>query len=129
MYRLYPDGQLWRFYDADENGTIDGGLDMSQDGWPANPYDATERATAEGARLLVKDVVNDKVPSTTNPTPLFLYSYYLPDGTLTQDQTVVGVTNRRKVVSVQISLLVDLNPAHSPIYTEFQTTAQLRNQR
>ena len=128
MYRLYPDGQLWRFYDADEDGTIDG-VDTSADGWPANPYHASERAHAEGAQLLVKNVVNDKVPSASNPTPLFQYSYYLPDGTLTQDTSVIGVTNRRKVVSVQVNLLVDLNPAHSPIYTEFQTTAQLRNQR
>ena len=128
MYRLYPDGQLWRFYDQDDDGMIDG-VDTSPDGWPANPYDKSERASAEGAQLVVKNVVNDKVPSASNPTPLFQYSYYLPDGTLTQDTSVIGVTNRRKVVSVQINLLVDLNPAHSPIYTEFQTTAQLRNQR
>jgi hypothetical protein len=31
-------------------------------------------------------------------------------------------------VSVQFNLLIDVNPLHSPIYTEFQTTAQLRNQ-
>jgi len=128
MYRLYSDGQLWRFYDVDGNGTIEG-VDTSQDGWPANPYDPSERASADGAQLLVKNVVNDKVPSASNPTPLFQYSYYNPDGTLTQANTVTGATNRRKVVSVQINLLVDLNPAHSPIYTEFQTTAQLRNQR
>ena len=76
----------------------------------------------------MKDVVNDKVPSTGSPTPLFRYSYYRDDGVLVQDTTVLGAANRRKVVSVQFNLLVDLNPARSPIYTEFQTTAQLRNQ-
>ena len=79
--------------------------------------------------MLVKDVVNDKVPSVASPTPLFRYSYYGDDGVLVQDTTVVGAANRRKVVSVQFDLLVDLNPAHSPIYTEFLTTAQLRNQQ
>jgi prepilin-type N-terminal cleavage/methylation domain-containing protein len=135
MYRLYPDGQLWRFYDESGDGVISG-VDMSEDGWPANPYDSTERANAEGSRLLLEDVVNDKVPSAGSPTALFRYSYYLPDGTLTQADgsatppwSVTGANNRRKVVSVQINLLVDLNPAHSPVYTEFQTTAQLRNQR
>lgn len=133
MYRLYPDGQLWRFYDKDRDGVIDN-VDMNADGWPANPYQPSERVSGEGARLLVKDVVNDVVPSTGHPTPLFHYSYYETNagpnyGQLTQDTTVLGANNRRKVVSVQMNLLVDLNPARSPIYTEFQTTAQLRNQR
>lgn len=128
MFRLYPDGQLWRFWDVNDDGAIEG-VDTTQDGWPANPYDPDERADAEGGRLLVENVVNDKVPSAGHPTPLFHYSYYKPSGDLTQDTTVTGTTNRSKVVSVQINLLVDLNPAHSPIYTEFQTTAQLRNQR
>jgi len=128
MYRLYPDGELWRFFDADGNGVI-AGVDMSADGWPDNPYLVGERAAGEGHRMLVKNVVNDKVPSAGSPTPLFRYSYYQADGELVQATTVLGATNRRKVVSVQLDLLVDLNPARSPIYTEFQTTAQLRNQR
>ena len=128
MYRLYPNGELWRFYDENGNGAI-GGVDMSADGWPANPHVLAERTAGEGARLLVKDVVNDKVPSSSAPTPLFHYSYYQDDGELVQDTTVIGTANRRKVMAVQMNLLVDLNPAHSPIYTELQTTAQLRNQR
>lgn len=127
MFRLYPGGELWRFFDADEDGVIEN-VNMNADGWPANPNSAAERANGEGGRLLVKDVVNDKVPSETGPTPLFHYSYYRDDGQLVQDTTVLGAANRRKVVSVQFKLLVDLNPARSPIYTEFQTTAQLRNQ-
>jgi len=129
MYRLYPGGELWRFFDVNGNGVIEG-VDMNADGWPGNPYLVGERAAGEGHRMLVKNVVNDKVPSDTNPTPLFRYSYYREaDGELVQDTTVLGATNRRRVVSVQFDLLVDLNPARSPIYTEFQTTAQLRNQR
>ena len=34
MYRLYPDGELWRFYDANGNGTI-AHVDMNSDDWPA----------------------------------------------------------------------------------------------
>jgi hypothetical protein len=38
-------------------------------------------------------------------------------------------TNRGSVIAVQIHLLVDLNPRHSPVYIDLVTTAQLRNQR
>lgn len=135
VFRLYPDGEIWRFYDSDGDGRIelDGGaayLDLSQDGWPANPYDADEPDhVTDGKMLLVKNVVNDAVPSAGSPTPLFRYSYYESDGDLVQDTTVLGKDNRAKVVAVQINLLVDLNPAHSPVYTELQTTAHLRNQQ
>ena len=127
MFRLYPDGELWRFYDANNSGAIDN-VDMNSDDWPGNANPAAEQVNGEGARLLVKNVVNDKVPSTASPTSLFSYSYYEADGDLVQDTRVLGTENRRRVVSVQINLLVDLNPAHSPIYTELQTSAQLRNQ-
>lgn len=127
MYRLYPDEELWRFHDADGNGNI-GGVTMNTDGWPGNPYNVAEQISGEGGRMLVDHVVNDKVPSVGSPTPLFRYSYYAVDGSLVQNTTVLGTTNRSGVVSVQFNLLVDVNPLHSPIYTEFQTTAQLRNQ-
>jgi prepilin-type N-terminal cleavage/methylation domain-containing protein len=127
MYRLYPDRELWRFADTDADGVISG-VDMDADGWPANPYLAAEQETGEGGRLLVGHVVNDIIPSTDSPTPLFRYSYYETDGDLVQATSISGV-DRGRVVSVQINLMVDLNPARSPIYTEFQTTAQLRNQQ
>ena len=127
MFRLYPDGELWRFYDATTDGSI-ANVNMSSDDWPGNANPRAEQVNGEGARLLVKNVVNDKVPSTASPTSLFSYSYYEADGDLVQDTRVLGTENRRRVVSVQINLLVDLNPARSPIYTELQTSAQLRNQ-
>jgi hypothetical protein len=134
VFRLYPNGELWRFYDSNGNGAIDlsGGatLDPNLDGWPANPYDANEPATVtDGKMLLAKNVVNDVVPSTGSPTPLFHYSYYAADGSLAQTTSVYGRDNRAKVVAAQINLLVDLNPAHSPVYTELQTTAHIRNQQ
>lgn len=127
MYRLYPNRQLWRFVDANGDGVI-ANVDMEADGWPANPYQLAEQASGEGGQMLVEHCVNDIVPSSGSPTPLFRYSYYESDGDLTQQTTVTGAT-RGRVVSVQINLTVDLNPARSPIYTEFQTTAQLRNQQ
>lgn len=128
MYRLYPDGELWRFYDKNNNGAI-ANVNLNADDWPGNANPVAEQVNGEGARLLVRDVVNDKVPSTGSPTSLFRYSYYDTDGELVQDARVLGTDNRRRVVSVQVNLLVDLNPAHSPIHTELQTTAQLRNQQ
>lgn len=131
MYRLYRDGELWRFQDANRNGVI-ADVDMSPtETWPlADSFDADwEQAHGEGGTLLVKDVVNDKVPSIDNPTPLFQYSRYESDGSLVQDDIYLGSTDRGRVVAVQINLMVDVNPQHSPIYTELQTTAQLRNQR
>jgi len=130
MYRLYPDGELWRFQDADRNGVISGVSMSPSDTWPAaNPFSAAEQANGEGGTLLVKDVVNDKVPSTGSPTPLFRYSLYESDGSLVQNTSVLSSTQRARVVAVQINLMVDVNPQRSPIYTELQTTAQLRNQR
>jgi len=137
MFRLYPDGELWRFEDRPVGGVYDGVIDnvalSIADTWPgANPYGAVEsveQTTGEGASLLCKDVVNDTVTSPGVPKALFRYSYYEPDGDLVQDTLVTTITNRSRVVAVQINLLVDLNPLHAPVYTEFQTTAQLRNQR
>jgi hypothetical protein len=41
----------------------------------------------------------------------------------------MGDTNRGAIMAVQIHLLVDLNPGHSPAYIDLLTTAQPRNQR
>ena len=51
MYRLYPDGELWRFQDADRDGVI-AGVDMSPiDLWPRPTHSAwPSRPMARGAR-------------------------------------------------------------------------------
>ncbi len=127
MFRLYPNRELWRFHDSDGDGVI-AGVDSDVGGWPANVHQLSEQASGEGARMLLAHAVNDIVPSASSPTTLFRYTYYDTDGTLVQTNTVSGA-DRGRVVSVQINLMVDLNPARSPIYAEFQTTAQLRNQQ
>jgi hypothetical protein len=35
----------------------------------------------------------------------------------------------RAILGVQIHVLVDLNPGKAPVYVDFMTLAQLRNQR
>ena len=132
MYRLYPSGELWRFEDMDPiPNTIQGGFeDYYPDSWPANTFDNSEPYSIEGATLIARNLVNDKVPSASGgSTPLFRYSRYMANGTIDVQNNVIYAENRSEVISVQIHLLVDLNPSHSPIYADLQTSAQIRNQR
>jgi prepilin-type N-terminal cleavage/methylation domain-containing protein len=128
MFRLYSDGELWRFEDANESGSISGVETMSEP-WPALTFNLSEQLNGEGGTMLVDDVVNMRVPSTSSPTPLFRYTYFNEDGSTTTENMILGTNNRYKVKSVEINLLVDTNPDKSPVYTNLQTTAQLRNQR
>jgi prepilin-type N-terminal cleavage/methylation domain-containing protein len=127
MYRLYPDGELWRFEDRDGDGIENVSMGGSTEPWPANSWLVGEQLNGEGATLMIPHVVNDVVTSPSNPTPLFRYGYYETDGSLVQDSNVYGNDNRSRIVSVEIHLLVDLNPSHSPIYADLLTTAELRN--
>jgi len=139
MYRLYSDGELWRYHDADGDNILElrpgVSMEYTNETWPGLSSNTTERVTGEGAQLMTDDVVNMKVssvsglPSTTNPTPLFRYSYYNTDGSLSLDYSVTGTNYRQRIKSVEIHLLVDTNPEQSPVYTNLKTTAQLRNQR
>ena len=128
MYRLYSDGELWRFQDLNNSNTISGVNDVAES-WPGITFSLSEQLTGEGAQLVTQDVVNMRVPSTSAPTPLFEYIYFNDDGTTTTENDVRGINNRLKIKSVEINLLVDTNPDKSPVYTNLQTTAQLRNQR
>lgn len=123
MYRLYGNGELWRFQDAD-------GVDGIEDVDPSLEAPLSAREAGEGAQLLIKDVVNLSTPSTTNPTPLFTYIYYGTDGHLVYNvHDVRGTQNRAQIRAIEINLLVDLNPGKSPAYWHLRTTAQLRNTR
>jgi len=126
MYRLYSNGELWRFQDGDgENGIV--GVDINLD----SGFPLSER-TGEGAQLMAPNLVNMSTPSTspTSPTtPLFTYIYYNPNGTLARMTSVDGTQNRSLIRAVEINLLIDLNPGRSPVYTHLRTTAQLRNTR
>lgn len=125
MYRLYSNGELWRFADVDGNGSI-GGVNITLEG----NFPLSERASGEGGQVVTGNVVNCVTPSAASPTPVFTYIYYGADGTLaTNVHDVRGTTNRSQVRAVGIDLLVDLNPGKSPVYTHLRSTAQLRNAR
>jgi prepilin-type N-terminal cleavage/methylation domain-containing protein len=128
MYRLYSNGQLWRFHDADSSGSI-AGVDITMESWPGITFPLSERTNGEGAQLMVKDVVNSVSPSSASPTPLFTYSSYGSDGTFVSASDVRGTTERAQIRAVEINLLIDLNPGRSPVYTHLRSTAQLRNTR
>lgn len=125
LYRLYSNGELWRFQDMDSpaNG-IQGVDDAAESG-----FDLSERTTGEGAQLMASYVTNETTPSAANPTPLFAYIYYNSDGTLAHSHDVRGISDRAGIRAVEINVLLDLNPGKSPVHTHLRTTAQLRNTR
>ena len=137
MYRLYevtrPDGQvveqLWRFHDGDAVGQPGYGAIENVNINDEDDFDPDERTNGEGAQLMVSDLVNMVTPTTAHPTPLFTYLYYNTSGNLDSSTDVRGTENRARIRSVELNLLVDLNPGRSPVYTHMRTTAQLRNTR
>jgi prepilin-type N-terminal cleavage/methylation domain-containing protein len=136
LYRLYSDGELWRFEDGPDANTTIGGVDVSAAETVHNQFDLDEQENGEGARLIVKNVVNDRIAWDSNgdgtkdtpSTPVFRYSRYLDDGTIDIQPVVLGTDNRNAIVAAEMRLLVDLNPQHSPVYADLVTTAQIRNQ-
>ena len=128
MYRMYSDGELWRFQDMDG---VDGivGVDPSAESWPSITFSLGERTSGEGAQLMASNLVNDTTPSASSPTALFTYVYYNANGTLGQSTDVRGTDERAQIRAVELNLLIDMNPGKSPVYTHLRTTAQLRNTR
>ena len=130
MYRLYGNGELWRFYDkSDPLDQVISGVDTTLESWPGITFPLSERNNGEGAQLMAKNLVNFDKPSVTSPTPLFTYIYYDADGTLERANDVRGTDNRGEIRAVEMNLLLDLNPGRSPVYSHLRTTAQLRNTR
>ena len=122
VYRLYTDGSLWRYADTSDNGTISG-ISMADHPSGASPNTA-EETSGEGRMLLCRSVVNPVSPA----TPLFMYNYYSNAGALVTVPSVSAENNQTaRIVAVQTHLRVDLNPSRSPVYTDFLTTATLRN--
>ena len=69
--------------------------------------------------VIARNVVNGVVPNAGSPTPVF--RYFGVDGATTTDIT--------KIATVQIRIISDLNPNHSPAYFDLKTTVQPRNLR
>jgi prepilin-type N-terminal cleavage/methylation domain-containing protein len=142
MYRLYYDrttdkAELWRFEDLPDaagnyQGAINGVAMYSGDEPTINGrpnFNAAEKTTGEGCSLVLQHVANT-VTEVSPPVPVFTYGgYFDSDGVMDWSNDVRGATERVKIIAVQIHLLVDLNPRHSPVYIDLMSTAQLRNQR
>lgn len=134
MYRLYTNGgkgELWRFEDNGSGaGTANDGViaGVTYDYGTDLPisFPLIERQSGEGAQLVLGDVVNVVV---SPATPLFQYMSYDSSGVLQSSPTASGEAARASTTAVTIRVLEDLNPSHSPVYADLQTTAQIRNQR
>jgi hypothetical protein len=125
MYRLYSNNELWRFQDLDTPRDGIQNVDITlEDSFPL-----AEQDYGEGAQLMLSNIVNLETPDTSSPTPVFTYIYYNTIGGLDSANDVRGIDNRSRIRSVELNLLVDLNPGKSPVYTHMRTTAQLRNTR
>ena len=108
LTRYWYDGSakiIYRQRDTNVSGAFDGG-------------DRTD--------VLARNIVNSITPDASNPTPLFRYSYVDSNGDL---QTTTTMSDPTRILTVQICILADLNPGHSPIYMELISTAQPRNLR
>jgi len=131
IYRLYGDGKLYRFsgtpHVVDHTAYLTGVAepDTGLNDTPPN-YSLSEETNGQGAMLIATNVTN----FVTSPAvPIFTYDYFDPSGTRQVADQVTGDVACTNVMAVQIHLLVDQNPTHAPAYVDFQTTAQLRNQR
>jgi hypothetical protein len=76
--------------------------------------------------ILASNVVNY---TAGNNIPIFTYTSYAAGGTYTTSNTVTGTANLQNILSVQIHLLVDTNPGHSPVYMDLLSTVEPRNMR
>jgi Tfp pilus assembly protein PilW len=120
VYRLYTNKQLWRYEDANGDGTL---LNVALSG-TNTANNLSEQSSGEGRRLIASDVVNLVSPA----VPLFTYNYYDENGVLQSYDTVTG-SARYSIIAVQLRLLIDLDPSKAPLYADLRGTAQLRNAR
>ena len=91
--------------------------------------DELANGSAPQGKVIVSNVVNN-----AHPASLFTYTYFDDAiNPVTHDNiwqaTSVSADNVGKIYSVQIHVLVDLKPGHSPVYMDLQSTAQPRNMR
>jgi type II secretory pathway pseudopilin PulG len=107
------DGKIYYVVDRNNNGVSD---------------EASATPTPKGT-VIVDHVVNNVRPAGSS-TSVFTYTYFADNGTMTQttSMSAAGVSPLR-IYSVQIHVLVDLNPGHAPVYMNLQSTAQPRNMR
>lgn len=77
-----------------------------------------------------QEVVVEHVVNTANNADLFQYYYYDGAGDLRRSTGTTGVpANTIRIKAIKISLLVDLQPGHSPEHMKIINVVQPRNQR
>lgn len=101
-------GKLVRYRDVNQNGA----------------WETGERET-----VIASDVVN-----ALKGVPVFTYTFVDPYQDPSNPGNVfvehqIGDVNTARLLSVEIHVMIDLNPGHSPNYMDLETTAQPRNLR
>jgi prepilin-type N-terminal cleavage/methylation domain-containing protein len=86
--------------------------------------DALYRTIGDGEkRLVVADVMNQQ-----DERPLFQYSYFNAWGQLSTTSEL-DATMTDRIQNIQIQLIIDVNPGHTPTEMRLTTTVQPRNLR
>jgi len=113
-----------RFYSAFNDA---GGQVQAVDYWyrPTNSSTGriTRRRGAGSETTLASDIVN-----VGSGTPLFRYTYLDASGTPVT-ATSVAAADVPRILTVEIHIMADLDPGHSPTYMDLQSSVQPRNQR
>jgi prepilin-type N-terminal cleavage/methylation domain-containing protein len=76
--------------------------------------------------ILAPNVVNY---TEGNNVPIFTYTSYTVAGGYATSNSVTGTANLQNILTIQIHLLVDTNPGHSPAYMDLVSTVEPRNMR
>ena len=91
--------------------------------------DADQSPMNETPVPVVTHVVNGQVPAgASTSTPVFTYLVYDGAGNQVPMTTVTG-SSMQSILSVEIRMIVDVNPGKSPTYINLRTAAQPRNLR
>ena len=64
-----------------------------------------------------------------NNVPIFTYSYIDTSGNVQTTTSLGTVSQIQQILSIQIHLLIDTNPGHTPTFMDLITTVQPRNMR
>jgi len=83
----------------------------------------TRKRGSGAEQIVAKNIVN-----VSNSTPLFTYNYIDAAGNVVV-ATTVSAADVPRILTVEIHILADVNPGHSPTYMDLLSTVQPRNQR
>lgn len=104
-----------------------GGNVQSVDFW----YRATSGTTGNITRKRgsgAEQILASNIVNVHNNTPLFKYNYLDAAGNVLV-ATTVATADVPRILTVELHILADVNPGHSPTYMDLISTVQPRNQR